>query len=227
MKESPDAPVRRAAGLRWLEIGLWAFGIVCLAWVLYGWGQARWYQSQAEAELLRLEEAAVLPDEDPIPEAASADEPTGAEGSSSEPEAASLADGSPLGRIVVPSIGVRAVIAKGVEEPTLRRAVGWLSSSAAPGATTGNVALAAHRDSFFRDLGKVRLGDEILVETPEGRSSYRVEWIRVVDPTEMGVVGPTDYPAVTLVTCYPFWWAGPAPERYIVRGRKIDEVAGS
>lgn len=245
--EAPTPPSR----LRWLEAGLWLLGIACLLWAAYGWGEAAWYQHRAEKELLQLERQAfaagpreepiprdALPSEDDVPTALTEEressaepprpEPAGDGGSTETRRRARAAVAAPLGRIVVPSVGVRAVIAEGVDSTTLRRAVGWLPSSAEPGSADGNVALAGHRDSFFRPLEGIQLGDEIRVETPDGTSAYRVEWIRIVEPTRMEVVAPTDYPALTLVTCYPFSWVGQAPDRFIVRARRVDgPVAGS
>ena len=89
----------------------------------------------------------------------------------------------------------------------------------------GNVALAGHRDSFFRGLERVRKKDVIEVTTPEGAFDYRVESISVVPPSRADLLLPTRSPMLTLVTCYPFAYIGPAPDRYIVRARQISPAA--
>jgi len=88
------------------------------------------------------------------------------------------------------------------------------------------VALAAHRDGLFRPLRKVHAGDQIYVQTRERRFEYQVEWTRVVAPTATEVIEPTQEPSLTLVTCFPFYYVGDAPKRFIVRAREISEVSG-
>lgn len=120
----------------------------------------------------------------------------------------------------MPRLDIAAVIAEGTTPRTLRRAVGSLSDSAPPG-SAGNVALAAHRDSFFRPLEGVREGDEILVETAVRVDRYLVEWMQVVEPTRVDVIFDAGYPALTLITCYPFRYLGEAPLRFVVRARRV------
>jgi LPXTG-site transpeptidase (sortase) family protein len=92
-------------------------------------------------------------------------------------------------------------------------------------ATGPTVAIAAHRDSVFRPLRQVRAGDLVILSAAGGSRRYQVEWTRIVDPEDVDVVGPTDYPALTLVTCYPFHDVGNAPRRFIVRARAVDDAA--
>jgi hypothetical protein len=91
-----------------------------------------------------------------------------------------------------------------------------MSSSSLPG-ELGNIVLAGHRDTFFRSLREIRPGDRISLRTPAGAFAFTVDWTRVVNPTDTSVILPTPSPALTLVTCYPFYYVGPAPERFIVR----------
>jgi hypothetical protein len=81
--------------------------------------------------------------------------------------------------------------------------------------------IAGHRDSFFRPLRKIRVGDEVLVDTPQQRIRYRVTWVRVVSPRDLSVIEPTDDAVLTLITCYPFWVLGTAPDRFIVRAARV------
>jgi sortase A len=129
-----------------------------------------------------------------------------------------LPAGTPLARLSIPRLDLSVVVAEGTDHRVLRRAVGHLPRSARPG-EGGNIALAAHRDTFFRGLADLQAGDPIVLESDHGHQAYQVEWTRVVSPEETAVVAPTVYPALTLVTCYPFGYLGRAPERYVVRAR--------
>lgn len=121
-----------------------------------------------------------------------------------------------LGKIDIPQVGISAMIAEGDDPHTLRRAVGHIPGTAMPG-QPGNVVLAAHRDTFFRPLRKIHKGDAIELTTWDGSYRYRVESIRVVRPKNISVLEPTSRSKLTLVTCYPFYFVGPAPKRFIVR----------
>ena len=99
----------------------------------------------------------------------------------------------------------------------MNRGAGWIEGTAELG-TTGNIGLAGHRDGFFRGLKDIKSGDVIELETLDGSLTYRVSEITIVDPEDVYVLAPTPEPSVTLVTCYPFYFVGNAPKRYIVRG---------
>jgi sortase A len=129
---------------------------------------------------------------------------------------------SPLGRIQISSIGLAAMILEGVDAKTLRRAVGHIPGTAFPG-QRGNVGLAGHRDTFFRALRNVRAGDEITLETLDGSYRYRVDFTQVVAPEDTEVLNGSDDATLTLVTCYPFSFVGPAPQRFIVRAHRIHD----
>jgi len=121
-----------------------------------------------------------------------------------------------VGRIEIPRLRVKAIVAEGVSGRTLRRAVGHLPGTALPG-TDGNVVLAAHRDTFFRPLKDVQRGDAIALTTPEGRFEYTVQDTQVVEPSDTALLDAASQPTLTLVTCYPFHMVGSAPDRFIVR----------
>jgi sortase A len=125
-----------------------------------------------------------------------------------------------LGRIEIPRVNVSAVVREGVDTKTLRRAVGHVPRTALPG-ETGNVGVAAHRDTFFRGVRNIRKGDEIRMVTPDGTYKYVVDSLQIVWPNRVEVLDPTPYPAITLVTCYPFDYIGSAPKRFIVQARQI------
>jgi len=128
--------------------------------------------------------------------------------------------GTPLAELSIPRIGLSAVVLHGTDAHTLRLGLGHIDNTPLPG-EAGNVAIAGHRDSFFRPLRNVQVGDDILLETPEERVHYRVSAFRVVNSHDVAVVGPTREDALTLVTCYPFWFIGEAPDRFVVRATRI------
>jgi len=132
--------------------------------------------------------------------------------------------GSAIGRLEIPRLGLSEVVFEGSDTHTLRLGIGRLSNSALPG-DPGNVVLAGHRDTFFRPLREIRPGDEIWLRTREGTFSYTVGWTKVVKPTDVSLIMPTASPALTLVTCYPFYYIGSAPERFIVRAAPAAEVS--
>ena len=130
--------------------------------------------------------------------------------------------GSPLGRIEIGSIGLAAMIMEGDDDRTLRHAVGHIPGTALPG-QPGNVALAGHRDTFFRGLRKIHKNDEITLTTLRGTYRYRVDSARVVKPNDTQVLSATADDSLTLVTCYPFYFVGAAPKRFIVRAHRISD----
>jgi len=123
---------------------------------------------------------------------------------------------TPLGVLTIPSVSLEAPIFDGTSELTLNRGVGRIDGTADVG-TTGNLGIAGHRDGFFRPLKDVHVGDAIDVESLDGTTRYRVTELLVVDPTDVYVLEPTDTATLTLVTCYPFYFVGEAPQRYIVK----------
>jgi len=128
--------------------------------------------------------------------------------------------GSPLGRIEISRIGVAAMILEGIDGRTLRHAVGHIPGTPLPG-QPGNVALAGHRDTFFRGLRNIHKEDEITLTTLHGSYRYRVDSTQVVEPEDTEVLDNSFDDILTLVTCYPFYYVGPAPKRFIVRAHRI------
>ena len=132
----------------------------------------------------------------------------------------SVTDGTPVGRIEIPRLGVSVVIVEGIKPHDLRLAVGHIPETAFPD-EPGNVGLAGHRDTFFRPLRKIRSGDLITVTTAHGIVRYSTEWTRIVKPDDVSVLKSSGDPALTLVTCYPFYFVGGAPERFVVRANPV------
>jgi sortase A len=131
----------------------------------------------------------------------------------------SAARGAALATLSLPRIGLSAVVLQGSDARTLRRGPGHLESSALPG-ETGNDVIAGHRDLYFRPLRNVAVGDDVFLDSPDGRVHYRVAWTRVVNPHDVSVLAPSDGDVLTLITCYPFWVVGNAPDRFVVRAVK-------
>jgi LPXTG-site transpeptidase (sortase) family protein len=126
-----------------------------------------------------------------------------------------------VGRLELRRLGLSVIAREGTAPALLARAAGHIPATALPG-EPGNAAFAAHRDTFFRPLESVRAGDEVVVTTATGRHRYVVRDTRVVSPRDVSVLEPTPRPTLTLITCFPFRYIGPAPERFVVRA----ELAG-
>ena len=133
---------------------------------------------------------------------------------------------APLGILRIPKIGLEVAVLDGTDDLTLNRAVGHIEETAKPG-ETGNVGLAGHRDGFFRGLKDVAKGDTVEIETFAGVDTYRISDIWIVKPEDVQVLDPTPEPAVTLVACYPFYFVGHAPQRYIVRAVRESRVSAT
>jgi sortase A len=132
-----------------------------------------------------------------------------------------LADDDVIGEMQVPRLGLDVMVVQGDSAANLRRAVAHITKSALPG-EEGNVALAGHRDTFFRPLQYARLGDQIRFRTRERSFNYVVESIEVARPNAFEVLRPSGGHELTLVTCYPFYYVGSAPKRLVVHAREVD-----
>jgi sortase A len=130
----------------------------------------------------------------------------------------------PIAVLRIPKIRLEVPVLPGTDDFALNRAVGHIEDTALPG-TDGNSGIAGHRDGFFRGLKDIGPDDAIEVETLRGKEVYRVERIWVVAPEDVSVLDPTPTRSLTLVTCYPFYHVGPAPQRYIVRAVRADKAA--
>jgi sortase A len=135
--------------------------------------------------------------------------------------------GDLIGKVDIPRLKLSAVVFEGTDDVVLNRGVGHLTGSALPlpGQSSGNVVLAAHRDSFFRDLRNIRQGDIVDVTTEFGARRYEVESTEIVNPTDVSVEAPTRDSTLTLITCYPFYYVGHAPKRFIVRAEDQAELS--
>ncbi|HEV2202487.1 MAG TPA: class D sortase [Bryobacteraceae bacterium] len=200
----PQIPQRSARFWRtassWAERCLWWFGIVALGYAVLTWAEAAYEQAQGNRALDRMIRSG----------AARSNGPDGG-----------AAEGSLVGRIEIPRVGLSSVIFEGSGDGTLQRGVGHLTSSPLPG-KPGNVVLAGHRDSFFRPLRNIRAGDTIALTMPRKVFHYVVVSTDIVGPQQTEVLRPVPGTDLTLITCYPFGYLGSAPDRYIVRGRTME-----
>jgi sortase A len=132
-----------------------------------------------------------------------------------------LTIGEVVGQIEIPSMALKAVIVHGDSPELLRRGVGHLPETVMPG-EWGNVALAGHRDTFFRPLRHIRAGDVITLRTFSGGTfQYQVESTSIVSPSDIEVLRPSNRRELTLVTCFPFDYVGLAPNRFVVRAFEV------
>ena len=122
----------------------------------------------------------------------------------------------PIAVLNIPSLNLLVPVFAGADNDILMRGAGWLDRTAAPD-EQGNIAIAAHRDSFFRGLKDIQPGDKIVMQTLKGSRSFNVENISIVSPNDVAVLAPTKESQLTLITCYPFYFVGSAPKRYIVQ----------
>ncbi len=125
----------------------------------------------------------------------------------------------PEAMLRIPSVNLVVPVFAGTSEAVLDHGAGRIEGTSRFG-TGGNTGIAAHRDGFFRALRKVKVGDVLQVELPATTLTYRIVRTRVVEPSETSVLGPTHEPTITLVTCYPFYFVGSAPRRFIVRATR-------
>lgn len=130
-----------------------------------------------------------------------------------------LRHGELLGRLEVPRVNISVIVLEGSDSAVLDVAAGHIPGTALPGGS-GNIGIAAHRDTFFRSLAEIRPQDQLTFRTPAGVFEYGVERTEVVEPSDIEVLRQTSDAELTLVTCYPFHYIGAAPKRFIVHARQ-------
>ena len=128
-----------------------------------------------------------------------------------------------IGRLEIPRLNLTVMVREGADGKTLHQAVGHIPGTALPG-YAGNVALAGHRDTFFRALRNIKKDDTIELETENGTYRYLVESTDIVGPRDVGVLAASHGQTLTLVTCYPFYYVGSAPKRFIVRAAQVSPI---
>jgi sortase A len=201
------APLRRL--LKWSQRGFFACGVLLLGYCAFALVDAWAFQRRESRELDRL-----------LRDRQVASQGTPQREISTAPKRAPAAADGLIGRLEIPRLLLSDVVVEGIDKTTLRRAVGHIPGTALPG-HPGNVGLAGHRDTFFRSLKDLKIDDEVELSTLAGNFKYEVESLRVVDPENAGVLAQSGHNVLTLVTCYPFYYVGPAPMRWIVRARQV------
>jgi len=195
--------MNRRVLLHWLERALMAVGIALAAWCAVTIAQARYFNS---LPVPKPGARATLPGETP--------------GDRFHPRAA-LEPGTWIARLEAPSVKLAATVLEGSDERTLDRAAGHIEETSLPG-DRGNVAIAAHRDTIFRPVRNLRVGDPLVLTTADRVYRYRITRLKIVEPDDVQVLDAVGHPTLTLVTCYPFTFIGAAPKRFIVSADLVD-----
>jgi len=200
--------VRTAGAPRPVRNLLLLIGLLCVGYFAYTWADQTIYQSYENWAFNQEKARPAAPL--PIP-----------------------ADGSIIGRVDIGRLNLSAIVRQGVDDSTLKEAVGHVPSTALPG-QAGNFAIAAHRDTLFRALKDIRLGDSITFESQNSQFQYQVVATKIVKPTDVSVLRPDGGGLIprangvaapkllTMITCYPFYYVGSAPERFIVQAKLVD-----
>jgi len=203
-------PLRRI--VLWTERLLFAAGLALLAWCAYVVLDARIFQQAEDSRLDGL----LRVSQETSPETPQNPSLT------ARPARLPLAPAAGLiGRLDISRLDISVIVIEGVRAATLRRAVGHIPGTALPG-QQGNVGISGHRDTFFRPLRNIRQGDLVALTTLTGEYRYRVVSTKVVRPEDVAVLDPGSDESLTLVTCYPFYYVGPAPSRFIVRAARAE-----
>ncbi len=134
--------------------------------------------------------------------------------------------GETVAKLTIPRLDAKLYVVEGDRSADLRRGPGHLIGTAMPGAD-GNCVIAGHRDTHFRVLKDIRKGDDIILQTSAGEYLYRVRSQRVISAEDTEVLDPTPDPELSLITCYPFYYIGNAPERFLVEARLVGAVRAS
>jgi len=200
------------SGWRWIERACLLAGVFCLVWVgsvsLRGALYERevrtrvdaWPREAGDAHADRTERARVAA------------------------VAESAAYSGVIGVLEIPRLEYAEAVTQGDDDTTLRVSVGHLPDTPLPWGP-GNSVLAGHRDTHFRALRNLVIGDRITFKTPRGMFEYEVKDKVIVEPDDLSVVAPTDNRTLTLITCYPFTYIGNAPQRFIVRAEAVGEAS--
>ena len=196
---------RRHVGWRGAERALVLAGVFCVGWAIGSWSHSQVYQWRALRHVERAIAAA------PAPGRVAA-----------APALAPARGGeSVIGVLGIPRLRLSIAVLEGDDPRTLDVAVGHLPDTALPW-TGGNTALAGHRDTFFRRLRHVEVGDAVQLDTLYGTFEYRVRHLEVVDADDLSVLAPPDdHAGLTLITCYPFDYVGAAPRRFVVQAERL------
>jgi sortase A len=196
--------------LRWLERGLLSVGIALAAWCAAVLVEARFHSQlpiAASTAPLKVTQTLVLPGD------------SGGAAPRPAPSAGTL-----IGRLQAPSVKMSATVLEGTDDGTLSRGAGHIEDTPFPG-EPGNIGIAGHRDTVFRPLRHIQVGDPLELTTSDRVYKYKISNTVIVGPDDVYVLDPTEKPTLTLVTCYPFEYVGHAPKRFIVQAQLVGDEA--
>ena len=188
----------RSSRRQWISVPLIGAGLVLLVYVFTQYGMM-WHEQRRLTEQWQQQQTQT---------ASSASEP--------------VSDG--LTRMVIPKINLNAVVVEGTSHHQLLVGPGHIENTAAPGGA-GNDVITGHRDTFFRHIYELNKGDIVELQRNGATYQYEVTGKRVVDPSDVSVIQPTKEAQLTLITCYPTYYIGPAPERLVVTSRLLNTDA--
>jgi len=195
--------------ITFLSLGLLVLGIGCVSWAAYGiWSQSDARLNQAAAASAATVETTPAPAPAPVPASVAP---------SPQPAfyPARPAQGDTIGTLAIPALKRTLPLLEGTVDKVLARGVGHYTKSVLPG-EADNCVVSGHRDTVFRQLDKLKIGDRLIVKTSAGTFIYVVSRTRIVHADDRTVIVPTDHAVLTMTTCYPFHYIGSAPDRYIV-----------
>jgi sortase A len=196
--------------LRWTQRVLFAGAVLMFAYCGFILVNAWIFQKEQRRQLDRLlmsRQAERVRSRQPVPAVVPRESPP-------------AATGDLIGRIEISRLGLSVIVIEGTTAAVLRRAAGHIPGTTLPG-KPGNIGIAAHRDTFFRPLRNIQQDDIITLTTTLGEYRYRVVSIKIVSPSDVAVLNPSAAEVLTLVTCYPFYFVGSAPNRFIVRAERV------
>jgi sortase A len=232
MRRRPSE-LRGLRTLEWIFLFLGLIAVDCYVWVNTSSVMSQAYADWSFDQTLRgltPSVAGFVRDEarrvwggnetEPAPESASLPKENPNPALPEQPNAPPPALESVIGRLEIPRLKLSVMVREGADEHTLRMAVGHIPGTALPG-RIGNVALAGHRDTFFRPLRNIRKDDTIELQTTGGAYRYLVESTKIVTPRDVSVLQASGGQSLTLVTCYPFYYVGSAPKRFIIRAQRV------
>ena len=200
-----NSGIKRKLG--WLELGLYLGGVALLA---------VFFQIRADSDRQREEGIRAFHDAG-LKTVNAPDQELWADNRIAEyEESLKVEAGPPLAVMTIDKLDIQVPVYDGADDVNLNRGVARIEGTAEIDAV-GNLGIAGHRDGFFRGLKDISVGDRIGLQTTRGEVFYAVSSIEIVEPSEVSVLAPTSEQTITLVTCYPFYYVGHAPKRYIVK----------
>lgn len=216
-------------GLVALDVFIWIKATSCVYEVYEDWAFDQDLRGLAPSPLrfagdqVRLLFGRERPRADALQPRAKQEEPGSKPPEPLSPSRKSPAPAEVVGRLQIPNLHLTAMVREGADARTLRLAVGHIPGTSLPGAR-GNVGLAGHRDTFFRALRNIQIDDRIEFQTGDQLFHYQVRSTHIVSPRDVGVLASTSSDSLTLVTCYPFYYVGSAPKRFIVRAALVSSI---